>query len=191
MTQQMLIRTSQKLKTMKYKQRTSILNAFVFCTIIWCIVVILSGCDSSTTAVLSSSSPSLQLKIEAKKDSAQLTKLGWDTEGTRRDTINLLKSPVKLCLSKENQVLTPKVISKMADKQTIQYKFFLPNNKQLTWEIAARAGELSMQILSDDDITAEVDKIELLFPFNPKKTITSIISSNWTKDGKFQLPDEI
>ena len=167
-------------------QRSSILNALVSCT--WGIVVTLSGCDSSTTVVLSSSSPSLQLNIEAKKNSAQLTKLGWDTEGTGRDTINLLKSPVELWLSKENQVLTPKVTSKMVDKQMIQYKFSLPNNKQLTWEIAARAGELSMQILSDDDITSEVDNIELLFPFDPKKALTSIISCNWTKDSKFQLP---
>jgi len=188
LTQQILKRVSQRLKTMKCMQHSSILNVLVFCTTIWCIVVILSGCDSSTTAVLSSSSPSLQLNIEAKKDSAQLTKLGWDTEGTGRDTINLLKSPVELCLSKENHVLAPKVTSKMLDKQTIQYKFSLPDNKQLTWKIAARAGELSMQILSDDDITAEVDKIELLFPFNPREVVTSIISSNWTKDGKFQLP---
>ncbi len=164
------------------------LKVFVNPTMILCIAFIFSGCDSSTRVVLSSSSPSLQLTIEAKKDSAQITKLGWDTEGTGRDTINLLKSPVELYLSKGNQALTPKVTSIMADKQTIQYKFSLANKKQLIWEISAKTGELKMQILSSDDISAEVDKIELVFPFNPKKTITSIISSNWTKDGKFQLP---
>ena len=185
MTQQILKRVGKRIKTMKC---TNILNTLVFYTTIWCIVITLSGCDSSTTVALSSSSPSLQLNIEAKKDLAQLTKLGWDTEGTGRDTINLLKSPIELVLSKGNQVLTPKVTSTMPDRQTIQYRFSLPNNKQLTWEINAREGELGMQILSDDDITAEVDKMELLFPFNPKKTLTSIISSNWTKDGKFQFP---
>ena len=164
------------------------LKVFIKSSMILCIAFIVSGCDTSTTVVLTTSSPSLQLNIEAKKDAAQLTKLGWDTEGTGRDTINLLKSSVELYLSKENRVLTSKITSKMVDKQTIRYKFSLPNNKQLTWEVGAKAGELRMQILSKDDITAEVDKIELVFPFNPKKTITSIISSNWTKDGKFQLP---
>ena len=157
-------------------------------TLIWCIVITLSGCDPSNTVFLSDSSASLQLKIEAKKDSAQLIKLGWDTEGTGHDTINLLKSPVELLLSKENQELTPEVTSKMIDRQTIQYKFRLSDNLQFTWEIAARNGELTMQISGNDNLTALIDKIELVFPFNPKKTITSIISSNWTKDGRFKLP---
>ena len=188
MTQQILKRVGQRQKTMKSMQTGSILNVLVFCTIILCTLVIFSGCDTSTTAILSASSSSLQLNIEAKRDAAQLTKLGWDTEGTGRDTINLLKSPVELHLSKDSQLLTPGISSKMSDPQTIRYTFSLPDHKQLTWEIAAKAVELGMQILSDDDITDEVDKIELVFPFNPRKTVTSIISSNWTKEGKFQLP---
>jgi hypothetical protein len=130
----------------------------------------------------------LQLKIEARKDSAQLISLGWDTEGTGRDTINLLKSPVELCLSKNQLPLTPEVKSKIVDQQTIQYKFSLQNNKYLTWVVALKPGELNMQLLSNDDLSGIVDKIELLLPFNPKKTLTSVISSNWTDDGKFQLP---
>lgn len=189
MIQQILKSVSQWLKTINRLQCSSMLIVLSLYTMIWGMIA-LSGCNSSTTVTLSSSSPSLQLQlnIEAKKDSAQLTKLGWDTELTGRDTINLLKSPVELCLSKKNQVVIPDVTSGIVNKQTIRYKLLLANNKQLTWKIETKAGELNMQIFSDDDITAEVDKIELLFPFNPKKTLTSIISSNWTKDGKFQLP---
>ncbi len=142
----------------------------------------------STTAILSSSSPSLQLNMVAKRGSAQLMKLGWDTERTDRDTINLLKSPVELCLSKGNRTLVPMVTSEMVDNQTIRYQFVLPDHKQLFWKIAVKAGEMSMQLLSNEDITSEVDRIELLFPFNPRKTVTSIIGSNWTQDNKFRLP---
>lgn len=188
MEQKIIKRAGERLNVLRFVQAGGILNDLACYATIWCIIISLSGCDSSTSKVLSSSSPSLQLTIEAKKDSAQITMLGWDSEGTGRDTINLLKSPVELCISKDNQAYTPKVTSKMTGKQKIQYKFSLANNKQLTWEIDAKAGELSMQILSNDDISAEVDKIELVFPFNPRKTVTSIISSNWTKDGKFQLP---
>ncbi|GAB3276856.1 hypothetical protein GCM10027347_50580 [Larkinella harenae] len=126
--------------------------------------------------------------MEASRDSAKLTRLGWDTEGTGRDTINLLKSPVVLTLSKENQLLVVDVKSKMIDPQTIHYKFSLPENKEVTWEIAARKGELRMQVASNDDLSDQVDKMELVFPLNPRKTITSIISSNWTNKGNFQLP---
>jgi hypothetical protein len=163
-------------------------NVLVHLTMFLWIALVFSGCDTSETAILTSSSPGLQLNIEAKRDAAQLIKLGWDTEGTGRDTINLLKSPVELHLIKDRRLLTPGITSKMADPQTIRYKFSLPDHKQLTWEIAVRAGELKMNLLSDDDITSQVDKIELVFPFNPKKAVTSIISSNWTNDGKFQLP---
>lgn len=173
---------------MKHTSQSNFLNIPAYCIIIFCIMLALSGCQSSNIVILSDSSPSLHLKIEAKTDSAQLTKLGWDTEGTGRDTINLIKSPVELLLSKENQLLAPRVTSKMVDRHTIQYKFLLPDNKHLTWEIAVRTGELSMRLLSNDNLAAVVDKIELVFPFNPKKTITSIVSSNWTKDGRFWLP---
>ena len=154
----------------------------------WCVIASLSGCSSSTTVVLSGSSPSLQLMIEATRDSAQITRLGWDTEGTGRDTINLLKSPVELILIKDNQVLTPAVSSKMTGKQSLTYKFSLHDGRKLTWEIGLKAGELRMGIGSTGDISDAVDRIELVFPFNPRKTVTSIISSNWTKDNKFQLP---
>jgi hypothetical protein len=161
-----------------------ICKAMMFCTAIF----ILSAGNSSDTAVLSSSSPSLQLKIEANRDSAQLTKLGWDTEKTSRDTINLLKSPVVLNMTKNNQRIMLKVKSKMVDRQSIRYVFALSKGRAVIWDIAAKNGGLSMKISSDDDIVDQVDKIELVFPFNPKKTVTSIISSNWTNEGHFKLP---
>ncbi|MEG3656763.1 amylo-alpha-1,6-glucosidase [Arenibacter palladensis] len=188
MTQQIYKRDGQRPKAPNYPRYGSILNLVIFHAIIWGIAATLSGCDPSTSVVLSYSSPSLQLNMEAGKYSAQLTKLGWDTEGTGRDTINLLESPVELQLSKGNQVLIPNVTSKMIGSQKIQYRFSLQNNKQLVWEISIGDGELDMQILSDDNIAAELDKIELVFPFNPRKALTSIISSNWTNDSRFQLP---
>ncbi len=169
-------------------QHFRLLHQFNFYTALLIFAVFLSGCDSSTTEVMSGSSASTQLTITVNKDSAQITKLGWDTEGTGRDSINLIKSPIQLYLSKGSQVLTPMVTSKMVDKQTIQFNFSLSNKKQFLWEIGVSAGVLSMKILSEADITAEIDKIELIFPFDSKKTLTSIISSNWTKDGMFQLP---
>jgi len=47
-------------------------------------------------AGLTSSSSDLQLSVEADLRSARLTRLGWDTEGTGRAGINLLKTPIEL-----------------------------------------------------------------------------------------------
>ena len=138
----------------------NILKLFVLCPVVFCLLLFLFGCDSPRmTTVLSTSSTSLQLTVEAQTDSAKITRLGWDTEGTGRDTINLLKSPVELSISKNNKVLTPQVTSKMFDKQTIKYTFKFQDNKQLTWEIAIKEVELSMQIMTDDDLANELDKL--------------------------------
>ncbi len=173
---------------MQGKADVRILNVLFYLLILWCAIFTLSGCDFSKTSVLISTSPSLKLIIEANRDSARLTKLGWDTEGTGRETINLLKSPVKLLLSKNNQHLNPKLASERVDAQSIAYNLLLPGNKQLTWKISAGDGELRMHFSGSDDLSSDIDKIELVFPFNPKKTCTSIISSNWTPAGEFKLP---
>lgn len=157
--------------------------------LVGCIALMsLSAGRSTKTVTLSSSSPSLQLNIRASTDSAQLTLLGWDTEKTGRDTIDLLKSPVVLNLSKNGKILVPGVKSRMIDAQTIQYTYTLPANKKLTWEVAARKGKLGMNLSGSDDLSADIDKIELVFPFNPRKAVTSIISSSWTEQAHFKLP---
>lgn len=140
------------------------------------------------TVSLTISSPALQLQLEADTKSARLTKLGWDTEGTGRAGINLLKSPVELRLSKQGQVLTPQVRFEALGVRMIRYNFGLADGKQLTWEIAAHPDGLRMQVSCREDISVEVDKVELIFPFEPKTALTSVISSNWTDDGRFQIP---
>src|SRR3989339_1783440 len=123
MIQHTIKRDDRDPKRVKSLCNVSFSNFFACITFIGFICITLSGCDTSATAILSSSSPSLQLTMEAKKDSARLTKIGWDTEGTGRDTINLLKSPVELLLTKGNQIITPYVAFKMPDNQTIRYRF--------------------------------------------------------------------
>ena len=86
------------------------------------------------TVSLTISSPALQLQLEADTKSARLTGLGWDTEGTGRATINLLKSPVELRLSKQGQVLTPPVRFEALGTKVIRYNFGLADGKQLTWK---------------------------------------------------------
>jgi len=140
------------------------------------------------TVSLTISSPALQLQLEADTKSARLTRLGWDTEVTGRATINLLKSPVELRLSKQGQVLTPPVRFEALGTRMIRYNFGLADGKQLTWEIAAHPDGLRMQVSCREDISVGVDKVELIFPFEPKTALTSVISSNWTDDGRFQIP---
>lgn len=140
------------------------------------------------TVTLRTVSSALQLHLEAERDAASIAQLGWDTEGTGRATINLLKSPVELRLYRLGQALTPKACLESSDAERIRYDLAVTDAKHLRWEIAVGEDRLRIQLSSDADLSAEVDQVELAFPFNPRTAVTSIISSNWTSDGKFQLP---
>ncbi|MBX3255565.1 MAG: hypothetical protein KF862_15630 [Chitinophagaceae bacterium] len=146
------------------------------------------SCNPAKEIVLSSFKETASLKISAGRHDAQLFEIGWDTEGTGRDTINLLSAPAKLQLQKKGQLLNPKAKTKIISSHAIQYEFLLPGNKRLAWQIETKDSELIIQLISDDDIDEEVDKIELLLPFNPRKAMTSVISSNWNIENKFRLP---
>jgi hypothetical protein len=144
--------------------------------------------DSTKTVCLNSSSSDLQLSVEADLTSARLTRLGWDTEGTGRAGINLLKTPVELRLNRKGQSLTPRVRVGSWDTRKIEYDFFVAEDKQLTWEIAVEPHGLRMRVACNKDVSADVDQLELVFPFEPTTAVTSIISSDWTADGRFLIP---
>jgi len=128
------------------------------------------------------------LLFEADRGSARLTRLGWDTEGTGRAGINLLQAPVELRLIKDNRVLTPAVRVRTPDARTVQYDCAVSDGKQLTWAIAAHSGGMRMRVSCNAELSVEVDRLELVFPFDPRTAVTSVISSTWTEVGKFRLP---
>ncbi len=147
-----------------------------------------SAAGPAGTVRLTTSSPRLELIVEADTAAARLPRLGWDTEGTGRADIDLLKTPVELRLSKNGQPLTPQVRIGAQGDGMIQYAFSLGEERELTWTIAARPQGLGMQVACNKDVTSIVDHMELVLPLEPATAVTSIISSNWTADGRFLFP---
>ena len=143
--------------------------------------------DSTGTIMLIGNSGNLQIILEASTNHARIHRLGWDTEGTAREKINLLKEPVQIRLSNKNELLGPVTRLVKQDKQSIRYAYDLPQQQSLNWDINVQQGKLRMRISASSNIADVVDKIELVFPFDPATAVTSIISSNW-KDGKFFTP---
>jgi hypothetical protein len=170
------------------KLPVKVINSLSFCIVLAGLLAGFSGCQNPSTGLLTLDSPGLQLMVEVQPDSALVTRLGWDTEGTGRDTINLLKSPAGLIFTKADVRLAPKVTSRMTGSQQVKFTYLFQDGKRLTWEVSVKAGEMNMQVASDDDLSEDIDKIELVFPFDPQKAVTSMISSHWTDDGRFMLP---
>ncbi|MBI5093387.1 MAG: hypothetical protein HZB26_13225 [Candidatus Hydrogenedentes bacterium] len=144
--------------------------------------------NTTESVPLVSSSPNLQLNLEADIKSGRLTRLGWDTEGSGRAGINLLKKPVELRLSKKDQALSPEAHVGTRDTAMIEYRYSVAEGKQLAWEVSVQPDKLRMQVSCNKDISEDVDELELVFPFEPATAVTSIISSTWTADGKFVIP---
>jgi hypothetical protein len=128
------------------------------------------------------------LYLEADDESARLVKLGWDTEGTGREKTNLLKAPVELRLSRRGEPVAPRVRFSAPDAATIRYELALATGARVIWVVASRADGLSMSVSGEGDLSTAVDRVELVFPFEPRTAVTSVISDTWTPEGKFRIP---
>jgi hypothetical protein len=148
--------------------------------------------DANKTATqsipLSCASPSLQLNLEAERSSARITRLGWDTEGGNRAKVNLLKAPVELRLFHGGRAVNVPAHAETPNPETVRYGLSLSDNKQIAWEIGVQTDRLRMRVTSNGDIAQNVDRLELVFPFEPTTAVTCVIADNWTADGKFALP---
>lgn len=140
------------------------------------------------TIPLAFSTPTLQLEMEVDRSTAGITHLGLDTEGTGRAGINLLRAPVELRMFKGDDALSIRAHVDTVDSETVRLSFPLQEEKQVTWDLIVRSGVMRMRVSSDGDIAGQVDRVELVFPFEPTTAVTCIIGNNWTGEGKFTLP---
>src|SRR3990172_541911 len=101
----------------------------------------------------------VQLNLEMDSESARITRLGWDTEGTDRAGINLLKAPVELRMFSGDSVLNLSARVEKPDSETVRYCFPLSEEKQATWDIAVQSDILRMQVSPSGDISKKVDKM--------------------------------
>ena len=143
--------------------------------------------DTISVVMPGESTMHAKILLETDEKKGDIKKLGWDTEGTGREKINLLKSPVHLRMSKGKDSLAVPVQFNRSNAYAVRYDFTLPQQQFLSWEITTRSGKMSMRIRTSKNVAAVLDKIEIVFPFDPATAVTSIISGNW-KEGKFFTP---
>lgn len=128
------------------------------------------------------------LYLEADTASAKIPALGWDTEQTGRETICFLKSPVELVLEKDGVRINPQVNFISANENAFEYELTFAKNIVLVWKTSVSDKGINMQFSCNGDLKRIADRMELVFPFDPTVAVASVISSNWDKDAKFQLP---
>lgn len=146
-----------------------------------------SPSDTVRTVTLKGGSGDWHFLMEAEEQKAAIKKLGWDTEGTGREKINLLKAPVFIRLGMAKESFTPVARFSKPDGFSVRYDFDLPQQQSLSWEINTHDGKMNMRITTSAKIAAVLDTINIVFPFDPATAVTSIISGHWKK-GKFFTP---
>lgn len=128
------------------------------------------------------------IRLEADRAAARITTLGWDTEKTGREGVNLLKSPLELRMWKAGAPVAAASRLAASSGHGIRYELSVGEAGRLAWEVDAHSDGLRMAVSCAADVSRSIDKLELVFPFEPTRVMTSVISSHWTDDGRFQLP---
>ncbi len=125
------------------------------------------------------------LRVNADCDAATLPLLSWDTEGGGRAKRNLLRADVSLYRC--NQGKSVQLTGKGEKRGTHEVSFRLAAaEKQIDWSVRAIHGGMTMQFSGGEG--AKGDRLELVFPFDPRMAATTLLPARWDVDGTLKLP---
>jgi len=133
------------------------------------------------------------VRVESGAARAEITALGWDTEGTGREKSNLLRPQTSVglrirCAGRwRNGVDLPTRLEADVGGGTSYWITVAPET-EINWRIHAVNGGLTMQFGGKGPNLGEVEGVELVFPFAPGVTPVTAISGVWDDDGSFHLP---
>jgi hypothetical protein len=144
--------------------------------------------DSSMPA----SSPTPILRLEADPKRALVPVLSWDTEGGERSHSNLLRKGTGLGL----RLRTDGQWRAGADLPTAaqplgsgaRYLFQVTSQSKLQWDISVSGDSFVMTVSAEGSGTLPPKSVEMVFPFDPMVTPTTILPSRWRDDGSFEPP---
>ncbi len=134
--------------------------------------------------------PAVRIDTGARR--AEVTALGWDTEGTGREKINLLRPQASVGLrirsagQWRNGIDLPARVE--PDPAGTSYWITVALETQILWRIRSSNGGFTMEFGGQGADLGKVEGVELVFPFAPSVTPVTAISSVWDDDGSFHLP---
>lgn len=132
-------------------------------------------------------------RIQADPARAALRFLSWDTERGNRDETNLLRANAPVVLRVR---IGGKWISSEAKESRrtsiadggVSYAIAIASDIEFGWTILPQPGSLKMTISKNGQSLDQVEAAEILFPFDPRVTPTTILPQKWLDDGRATLP---
>ncbi len=133
-----------------------------------------------------------KIRIEVSQQRPEVTCLSWDTEGGSRVESNLLRTPHTMRLrmqsadpGKTGDGITLRSVD--AKPGVTIFRLAAPGT-ELSWSVAPAPDAISMQISQENDAKNADGLIELIIPFDPRVTPTTVLPSVWNEDGTLTLP---
>lgn len=128
------------------------------------------------------------IAVQMVEDGVGIGHLSWDTEGSGRETLNLLYAPVQPVFLVDGDALPASeatVESVEADGRHTVYRFDFESGS-IWWRIGVSEDSLTLGFGADG--AAPVEAIRLWFPFTPKAAATAVIPSAWEEGADMRLP---
>ncbi|MBN2290816.1 MAG: hypothetical protein JXM70_00230 [Pirellulales bacterium] len=129
----------------------------------------------------------------SRADRASISYLSWDTEDGSRADQNLLRPKCEIGLrvhldGQWRSAADLPTTGKTAGDRECQYKIHTGPETILRWHVTADKDRLSMSVSAHGKDVARIEAVELVFPFDPQKTPTTVIPSARNADGSLRLP---
>lgn len=135
-----------------------------------------------------------QLRAELGDDRSALTFLSWDTEGGDRCHQNLLRSgqtaTIRVLRGEEWVPLgqLPRPVQRgLADDSS--HRFIVGDDSVMRVSFAVQSSSrITLSLAGEGSVAERLQGIELVLPFDPQVTPTTVLPLDWEADGSLRLP---
>jgi hypothetical protein len=132
------------------------------------------------------------LRTEPDPKRALIPVISWDTEGGERWHTNLLRKAtgvgVRIRADGQLREGIDLPVEVDASPGATRYRLKLSPQANLLWEVMVQQDRLKMNFKVEGTATFAPGEIELVFPFDPLVTPTTVLPSRWNEDGSVQAP---
>jgi len=133
------------------------------------------------------------LKIEFDSQHASVPFLSWDTEGGGKAKTNLLRGNAALALRIRvggRWIASGELSATKEDAGNLgtRYRIASSTGVEILWTIQSSRGQLTLSVEGTGSGIRDVEAVEIVFPFDPQVTPTTLLPQAWTEEGFARLP---
>ncbi len=134
------------------------------------------------------------MRAETGAARAEITALSWDTEGTGREKISLLRPKtaaglrIRMGGQWRNGADLPTRVETNTAVGVSSYWITVAPETEVGWRIGTAKGKLTLEFSGKGSALGTIEGMELVLPFAPDVTPVTALSSDWSADGSFRLP---